>query len=215
MSLCTYCQQKAGKRTCPALRRAEDGLICPTCCGRHRGIDINCPISCKYFKAHENYQRARLSEEFHALWIAKTEPLYGKERLLDFIAFLEMLVYQFYREKSLGTDADVAEAFEFLQRRLGPITIIEATGTTLGNHLWNALQGYFKKESLSPEDAQEGLAKSLEILKAYTDPIQPRKYLHGLLGHVERYFKLPPELKESQLGAPQLIATPQIVTPES
>jgi len=82
--------------------------------------------------------------------------------------------------------------------------IVEAGGTALANHLWNGLQEYSKKEPLVPEEAQEGIEKSLEIFKAYSDATQPRKYLNGLLGHVERYFKLPAELKES----PQLIATP-------
>lgn len=209
MSLCVYCSKRAGKRACPAL----GGLICPTCCGQHRGVDINCPVSCKYFRTHESYQRLRLAEEFHALWIEKTEPLYkaGKERLIDFIAILEMLVYQFYRERAWGTDSEVLEALESLRRRFGPLMIVEAGGTALANHLWNGLQEHSKKEPLVPEEAQEGLEKSLEIFKAYSDATQPRKYLNGLLGHVERYFKLPAELKES----PHLIETPQIVTPSS
>ncbi len=207
MSLCVYCSKRAGKRACPAL----GGLICPTCCGQHRGIDISCSISCKYFRTHEGYQRLRLAEEFHTLWLKKTEPLYraGKENLIDFIAMVEMLVYQFYRERALGTDREVFEALETLRRWFGPLMIVEAGGTALANHLWNGLQEYLKKESLAPEAAQEGIEKSLEIFTAYSDATQPRKYLNGLLGHVERYFKLP--AKES----PQLIATPQIVMPEA
>ncbi|MFN4219193.1 MAG: hypothetical protein ACK4HB_07960, partial [Candidatus Bipolaricaulia bacterium] len=129
MSLCIYCSKRAGKRACPAL----GGLICPTCCGQHRGIEISCPISCKYFKTHEGYHRVRLAEEFHALWLEKTEPLYkaGKERLIDLMAMVEMLVYQFYRERALGTDSEVLEALEFLQRRFGPVLIAEAGGTAL------------------------------------------------------------------------------------
>ncbi len=209
MALCIYCNKKAGKRSCPAL----GGLICPSCCGQHRGTAINCPISCKYFKAHETYHRARLAEEFHALWIEKTEPLYkaGKERLIDFISIIEMLIYQFYRERGLGTDSDILEALESLKRRFSPVMIVEAGGTTLTTHLWNGIQEFLKKESLTPEQAYEALEKSIEIFKAYVDPAQPRKYLHGMLGHVERYFKLPDELK----GSPSLIATPQIVTPEA
>lgn len=208
MALCTYCHQKAGKRACPAL----GGTICPTCCGQHRGIEISCPISCKYFKTHEGYQRDRLAEEFHALWLEKTEPLYkaGKERLIDLIAMVEMLVYQFYRERALGMDSEVLEALEFLQRRFSPVLIAEAGGTALATHLWNGLQEFLKKESLPSEAVYEALEKSLEIFRAYANPTQPRKYLHGMLGHVERFFKLPDELKES----PSLIATPQIATPE-
>lgn len=208
MSLCVYCKRRAGKRTCPAL----GGFICPSCCGQHRGIEISCPISCKYFKTHEGYQRDRLAEEFHTVWLEKTEPLYraGKEHLIDLIAMIEMLVYQFYRERALGTDNEVLEALEFLQRRFGPVMVVEAGGTALATHLWNGLQEFLKKESLPPEAVSEALEKILEIFQAYVNPTQPRKYLHGMLGHVERFFKLPEELKES----PSLIATPHIVTPE-
>lgn len=208
MALCTYCHQKPGKRACPAL----GGLICPICCGQHRGVEISCPISCKYFKTHEGYQRARLAEEFHQLWLKETESLYkaNRKRVLDLIVFLEMLFYQFYREHVLGTAADATEALEFLRRRLGTIAIIETTGTVLGAHLWKNLEERLKQEPSLQTDALEAVEKSLQILRAFSDAAQPRKYLHGLLGHVERYFKLPPELKES----PQLIATPQIITPD-
>jgi hypothetical protein len=209
MSLCVYCRKRAGRRACPAL----GGLICPSCCGQHRGIEISCPISCKYFKAHEGYQRLRLAEEFHALWLEKTEPLAknGKERLIDLMVMIEMLIYQFYRERALGTDSEVCEALEFLQRRFGPVMIVEAGGSALATHLWDGLQEFLKRESLTPEEIYEALGKSLEVVRAYAEPAQPRRCLHGMLGHVERYFKLPEELKASS----SLIATPQIVTPES
>ncbi len=207
MPLCVYCSKRAGKRSCPAL----GGWICSICCGQHRGIAINCPISCKYLKTHETYHRARLAEEFHALWVEKTEPLYktGKERLIEFISLVEMLIYQYYRERVLGTDRDILEAVESLKRRFGPVMIVEAGGTALTTHLWNGVQEFLKRESLPPEQVHEGLAKIIEIFSAYADPTQPRKYLHGMLGHVERFFQLPDELKAS----PSLIATPRIVTP--
>lgn len=207
MPLCVYCSKRAGKRSCPAL----GGWICSICCGQHRGIAINCPISCKYLKTHETYHRARLAEEFHALWVEKTEPLYktGKERLIEFISLVEMLIYQYYRERVLGTDRDILEALESLKRRFSPVMIVEAGGTALTTHLWNGVQEFVKRESLSPEQVYEGLEKIIEIFSAYADPTQPRKYLHGMLGHVERFFQLPDELKAS----PSLIATPRIVTP--
>ncbi|MCS6903164.1 MAG: hypothetical protein NZO41_02665 [Candidatus Bipolaricaulota bacterium] len=209
MSLCVYCHERPGKRACPAL----GGLICPLCCGQYRGVEINCPVSCKYFKTHEGYQRARLAEEFHRFWLKETESLYkaNKERVLDLIIFLETLIYQFYRERVLGTEADITEALEFLKRRLGTIAIIETTSTPLGAHLWKHFEERLKHEPSLQTEALEAIEKSLQILQAFSDAAQPRKYLHGLLGHVERYFKLPPELKES----PQLIATPQIITPGS
>jgi hypothetical protein len=44
MTTCSYCHQRKGKRSCPAL----GGTICPQCCGQHRLQDIDCPSTCVY-----------------------------------------------------------------------------------------------------------------------------------------------------------------------
>src|SRR4249920_625461 len=44
MATCSYCQQRKGKRSCPAL----GGAICSQCCGQHRLQDIVCPSDCVY-----------------------------------------------------------------------------------------------------------------------------------------------------------------------
>jgi hypothetical protein len=45
MSKCLHCQQRKGKRRCPAL----SGVICSACCGQHRGREIQCPLTCQFF----------------------------------------------------------------------------------------------------------------------------------------------------------------------
>lgn len=42
MATCSFCKQRKGKRTCPAL----GGSICSVCCGRHRLSQIECPSGC-------------------------------------------------------------------------------------------------------------------------------------------------------------------------
>ena len=42
---CVSCNQRKGRRECPAL----GGLICTQCCGSKRGIEIKCPDDCPYF----------------------------------------------------------------------------------------------------------------------------------------------------------------------
>jgi hypothetical protein len=42
--LCVFCQQRKGKRACPALT----GLICSQCCGQHRLQAIHCPSDCVF-----------------------------------------------------------------------------------------------------------------------------------------------------------------------
>lgn len=44
MAVCRYCQQRKGKRSCPAL----GGTICTMCCGQHRLKEIDCPLDCTY-----------------------------------------------------------------------------------------------------------------------------------------------------------------------
>jgi hypothetical protein len=44
MATCSYCQQRKGKRSCPALA----GAICSQCCGQHRLQAIACPSTCVY-----------------------------------------------------------------------------------------------------------------------------------------------------------------------
>jgi CBS domain-containing protein len=122
----------------------------------------------------------------------------------------EMLIYRFYRERGVGRDSDVLEAWETVRRRFSPVMVVEAGMTALASHLWEGLQEYLKKESLTAAEALEGIETELDIFRAYADPAQPRRYLHGLFGHVERYFQLPEELKEG----PSLIAIPKIIATE-
>ncbi|HET7502373.1 MAG TPA: MbcA/ParS/Xre antitoxin family protein [Kofleriaceae bacterium] len=44
MASCKYCDQRKGKRSCPAL----GGAICSQCCGQHRLVEIVCPSDCVY-----------------------------------------------------------------------------------------------------------------------------------------------------------------------
>ncbi len=208
MSLCIYCQAQKGKRSCPAL----NGLICPSCCGQHRGIRINCPISCKYFKTHEGYQKERVSSEFHEAWIAATEPFYRQKKYksIDLIAQLEIAIFQHFRDTTTGHDREVQEALEFLKRRLSPVLIVETTATVLGNELHKALEVFLKQEQLSSEQAHEALDILLGLVQKQIDTENPRQYLHGLMGHVEKYFELPQEVREAQSP----IAKPSIVTPD-
>lgn len=44
VTTCAHCQRRKGKRSCPALT----GVICPVCCGKHRGVDLACPSDCRW-----------------------------------------------------------------------------------------------------------------------------------------------------------------------
>jgi hypothetical protein len=44
MASCVYRNGQKGKRACPAL----GGMICPSCCGKHRLGEIACPADCRW-----------------------------------------------------------------------------------------------------------------------------------------------------------------------
>ena len=209
MTSCVYCHKDKGRRECPAL----GGLISTACCGQHRGIRIDCPSHCKYFKAHEEYQRSRLGPEFHQAWMRATEPLYRERRPepLDFIVFLEISVYQYFLQQTRGTDEELYEALEFLKRKLSPVEVIETPGSPLGKHLAEAARGYTdKKRGLDPERAQKAVDALVGSVQSLKDGAEPRKALHGLMGHVEIYIGVPAGMLAER---PTAIETPRIVLP--
>jgi len=207
MGVCVYCGKDRGRRECPAL----GGLISTSCCGQHRGIRIDCPPHCKYFKEHEEYQRARLGPQFHQYWIDSTERFYRERRakLLDFIVFLELAIYQHFLKETRGTDEDLREALDYLRRKLGPIEVIEAPGSDLGKRLFEAARQYLEKRSdLDAAGAQEAVEALGAAIESFSDGAEPRKALHGLLGHVEHYIGVPEGMEE-----PSAIETPKIIRP--
>jgi hypothetical protein len=174
---------------------------------------MDCPAHCKYFKAHEEYQRSRLGPEFHRAWLGATAPVYRDRRseLLDFIVFLEISLYQYFLQQTRGTDEDLTAALEFLQRKLSPVEVIETPGSLLGKHLTEAARGYIdKKRSLVPEQAQQAVDALVGAVQALKDEAEPRRALHGLLGHVERYIGVPEALLSEK---PTAIEMPKIILP--
>jgi hypothetical protein len=66
MSACPLCGGAKAKRQCPAL----DRLICPTCCGTKRQLEIRCPADCGWLKAsraHPHAAQQRQQEQDSAL----------------------------------------------------------------------------------------------------------------------------------------------------
>jgi hypothetical protein len=178
-------------------------------------VEIDCPPQCKYFKEHEEYQRARLGPEFHRAWLAAMEPFYRERREdpLDFVVFLEIAVYGYFAQQTRGTDEGLLEALEYARRKLGPIEIIETPASPLGKRLWEAIEEFMKKKhALDPEEAQEAVEALAQTLRSIVVEGEPRRALHGLLGHVEQFIGVPPELEPGE-GESDLIATPKIIRP--
>jgi hypothetical protein len=108
---CAICDQKKAKRSCPA----QNGLICPQCCGEKRVIEIDCPESCEYLKSG----RQREMEDFASRLRRRSPESY--ERTQRFLAVhqdvLARLEYILARERLSDrnlTDKDVVEAIRVL-----------------------------------------------------------------------------------------------------
>lgn len=62
MAVCPLCNQRKGKRACPAKRAA----ICSACCGEKRIVEIACPADCVYLGAGvENDLRREALDYLH------------------------------------------------------------------------------------------------------------------------------------------------------
>ncbi|HED03718.1 MAG TPA: hypothetical protein ENI60_03000 [Candidatus Fraserbacteria bacterium] len=209
MTACVYCHKSPGRRECPAL----GGLICSSCCGQHRGLDLDCPPQCKYFRAHEEYQRARWSSEYHQAWLAATEPFYLAKQweLLDFIVSLEAVIYRHFSQETRGSDRELIEALDYLERQLGLIAIIERPASELESYLKTEIQGSLERSGLEPDKAQRGIAAVRGVLSRLAEETDDRRRgLHGLLGHIEEHFQSLVEELGEQTG---VIEVPHIFTP--
>ena len=212
MTACVYCGEDKGKRECPAL----GGLISASCCGENRGVRITCPPDCRHYVKNEKYQRERLAPEFHDAWLQRTLPFYqnGQTAALDFVVFLEKTLYNFFRRETRATDDDVVAGLGHVKRKLSPIQVIESPSTRLGQHLWQAVEGYQQQaHGIDEEDGQAVTDALVESIEALADDDSPRDGLHGLLGHVEQYIGIPePDTSADNSGDVQ---SPRIFRPDA
>lgn len=209
MSECAYCHQDKGKRSCPAL----GGAISAKCCGQHRGLRIDCPIDCRYYRENEEIQRERLSHTFHAAWLKAVTPLYHDKRpeILDWIVLLEASIYVYFQTHTRASDHDLREALDTLKNKLSPISIIETASSGLSKHLEESgKEALESRGNLDSEEAQEGVQLLINIIDELVDEEHERQALHGLLGHVEGFIGAP-ERPDSQPSSDPSI--PKIITP--
>lgn len=108
---CGLCSQRKAKRFCPA----ENGQICPQCCGEKRVLEIDCPESCVYLNAGRERDSADYSRRLSGL---SGETQEKAIRALDAHAdVIEHLEYAIGRERLLSrdlADRDVVQAVDIL-----------------------------------------------------------------------------------------------------
>jgi hypothetical protein len=109
---CILCNQRKGKRFCPAKR----ALICAQCCGEKRILEIDCPETCQYLKVG----RAHEARHENARHLATADPRKQEararvlQRFEQVVAGLEYIVLQRRRASRLLRDREVLQALDLL-----------------------------------------------------------------------------------------------------
>jgi hypothetical protein len=108
---CVLCDQKKGKRYCPA----KSGLICAQCCGEKRVLVLDCPESCEYLKIGREHEMKDYGKRLQNLEPQAREQ--SRRVLTDYQNVVAHLEYTLSRERLLSrnlTDNDVALALDIL-----------------------------------------------------------------------------------------------------
>ncbi|MFP3952765.1 MAG: hypothetical protein ACOC88_03910 [Candidatus Bipolaricaulota bacterium] len=201
---CVYCNERPGKRECPAL----GGLICPICCGESRGVEIKCPTDCRYFQRGEEFQQEKRSEPYREAWFEKnSEVLEGENhRLLNALALVESLVYLYYEEDQLLTDDRLITGLSELEKRFKPIEV-PTKNLELTEFVDDALVKAIEAGRLTEEQIREALSRTIEVARDFSDG--SRGLVQGLTGRVKEDYNLPDKhiMDEGQRGE-SLITTP-------
>jgi hypothetical protein len=187
MTKCIYCQQKKGKRSCPAL----NGQICSGCCGEHRGRDIACPANCAYLVDHEAYQRERLA----AIFLQERQNLYhvierlGGQKAVQLLHLCDITTYQFFYNKPETFDWELMAGLEHIRRKFSPIKVQVPGTIAYGDFLDKELQEFCKHEQVSSNLVTEVMDHLLIFFKSFSgSELRSNRYCKGLVGFIDRYY---------------------------
>ena len=109
---CTLCNQRKGKRYCPA----KSAMICAQCCGEKRILEIDCPETCQYLRIGRSHEASQ--EGARHLWRADPVKQGKYDRVLSELGEVVSRLQFVLAEERWGsrdlTDKDVAEALSLL-----------------------------------------------------------------------------------------------------
>jgi hypothetical protein len=108
---CVVCEQKKGKRNCPA----KNALICASCCGEKRVLEIACPEACDYLIAGRKHEAEEYAKLLRSLDPKSQER--NRQVFHDHINVLGRLEYSFAQARFLSRDLmdkDAVQAVDLL-----------------------------------------------------------------------------------------------------
>jgi len=201
---CVYCGERKGERECPAL----GGMICSRCCGEHRGVDINCPPDCRYFKKNEEFQQSKHAEPYRETWAEKNRDILEEEdwELVETIGILETLVYYRYRDDTRLTDEKVITGLKGLENRLKTIEL-PGSPSDFTDFAFEELKPLMDKNRVSREQLRDAVSRLIDIAETFTD--DSRRLVQGIVGRIKEDYDLPEEDSEGRSEKIEsLITTP-------
>lgn len=217
MSQCVYCQQRKGKRPCPAL----GGLICTLCCGEHRIVRISCPADCIYLGTGSDYQQKRLAEHFMPVRREFYRQLaeFGGEKAVALYNLVEVVTFSYYQGRRDGQDAEIVAAIQALRRTLSPLHVPAAPMPVFAEHLRKEYETFKKQNPQQIADsstAPDILDRAVRFVSEFSGTgFQSQRFLGGLIGYVRAYH---PEIaahltKQHEVG--HIVLPGQSLTPAS
>jgi len=201
---CVYCGERKGKRECPAL----GGLICSRCCGEHRGIEINCPPNCRYFKKHEEFQQSKEAKPYRETWAENNEDILEDQdrEIIEAIGVLETLIFYRYRDDRTLSDKQVIAGLEGLENKFKTIEV-PGSPSEFADFAHEELQPLIERKRFTQEQLKEAATRLIGIAKAFTDG--SRRLVQGVIGRIKEDYDLPEEEPEDRTREIEsLITTP-------
>ncbi|MBS3786589.1 hypothetical protein KGY79_00160 [Candidatus Bipolaricaulota bacterium] len=183
---CVYGGKRKGERECPAL----GGMICSRCCGEHRGVEINCPPDCRYFKKHEEFQQSKHAESYRQTWAEENQDLLEEEnrKLIEAIGVLETLIYYRYRDDTRLTDKKVIDGLKGLENKFKTIELPGST-SEFTEFAHEELKPLLEKGRFSRELLKNAASRLITIAEDYSD--DSRQLVQGIVGRIKEDYDLP------------------------
>ena len=184
MSKCSYCEQRKGKRPCPAL----SGFICSQCCGTFRMNKISCPPDCVYLDSNHEYQQKRvgaLFEQDRRTFYKELMEL-GGERAAEVFYVLEALTYRFFQSRPEAQDGEIIDGLTHLRQSFSPIHIPGAAPAAFGEELKKEYKTLDDRQPLDTHMATQVLDRASQFIQGFSgEGLRSNRFLSGLIGYIK------------------------------
>ena len=186
MSKCVYCQERKGKRPCPAL----GGAICSQCCGTHRVVSIACHSDCVYLDANVEYQQKRVGDQFEQERRAFYKDLLEQsgDKATEMFYFLEAVTFKHFQAKSDAQDGEVIAAIQALRRSFSPIHVPEGMAPPFTQALKKEYDAFMAGEKPDAQLVSEVLDRGLTFISEFSGTrLRSNRFLSGLIGFLKSH----------------------------